>query len=216
MSLLRIIVAALMGLSLFASSPPPVAGDYIEVRSNEVFTCACRYSGQTVTSGREAILAWSFRQGEVSGVPVADTRSVAVIQGNANLGFDGVERQSVLFIDASTEAQRRRLNEFLREQYAHVLGRILNIYYVPVSFERDGERFRVRVGGICEAVVRPARLGEEAHPGSALRYDPFVLTSSAMLATTEYRRFWGPDFGNRWWSNEEEITGYIGTFSFPR
>jgi hypothetical protein len=194
MSLLRIIVAALVGLSLFASSPPPVAGDYVEVRSNEVFTCACRYSGQTVTSGREAILAWSFRQGEVSGVPLADTRSVAVIQGNANLGLDGVERQSVLFIDAPTQAQRKTLNEFLREHYTHVFGRILNIYYVPVSFERDGERFRVRVGETCEAVLRPARLWEEAHGGSALRYDPFVPTRTATLATTEY----------------------IGTFSFPR
>ncbi len=187
------------------------------MRSNEVFTCACRYSGQSVTSGREAILAWNFRQGEFGGVPLADTRSVAVLQANANLGMDGVERQSVLFIDASTEAQRTSLEtEFLREHYANVLGRVLNIYYVPVSFGRDGERFRVSVEGACEAVVRPARLWEESHPGSSVRYDPFVLTSNAIMATTEYRRFWGPDFGNRWWSNEEEITGYIGNFSFPR
>lgn len=213
---LRTIAAALLGLSLHASSPPPVAGDYVEVRSNEVFTCACRFSGQAVTSGREAILAWNFRQGEVSGVPLADTRSVAVIQGDANLGFDSAQRQSVLFIDAATQAQRSKLHEYLREQYAHVFGRILNVYYVPVAFERDGERFRVRVGGACETVVRPARLGEEEHPGSELRYDPFVLTTSATPATSEYRRFWGPDFSHRWWSNEEEINGFIGTFSLPR
>ncbi len=205
---------AFVALNAYAASPLPVAGDYLEVRSNEVFTCGCIYSGEYVTGGREAILAWNFRQGEIGNVPVADTRSVAVIQGKANLGLEGTSRQSVLFIDAATDSQRQALASALREQYAHVLGQILNIQYLPVSIEKREDRFHMRVGGTCEFVVRPARIPEDAHAGSALRYDPFVAATSSTLATTEYRRFSGPEFKNRWWSSEPGITGFIGTFSF--
>ena len=38
-----------------------IAGEYVEARSGEVYTCGCLYSSEQVTAGREAILACDIR-----------------------------------------------------------------------------------------------------------------------------------------------------------
>ena len=67
-------LALLLGLNLYAAAPPAITGDYVEVRSHHVYTCGCLYSGEQATGGREAILAWAIRQGEVDGVSLAGLR----------------------------------------------------------------------------------------------------------------------------------------------
>jgi len=53
-----ILVSLLCALPLVADQQAPaISGDYVEARSNEVYTCGCLYSGQMTTAGREAILS---------------------------------------------------------------------------------------------------------------------------------------------------------------
>ena len=51
----------LIGSSVFGQAPSPIGGQYIEARSGHVYTCGCLYSGEQVTGGREAILAFERR-----------------------------------------------------------------------------------------------------------------------------------------------------------
>ena len=44
-----------------------VKGDYVEVRTASVFTGACHFNGEVVTTGREAIMAWNFTSGRWNG-----------------------------------------------------------------------------------------------------------------------------------------------------
>ena len=108
----------LLGPAVYAVVPPPITGDYVEVRSNHVYTCGCLYSGEQVTSGAEAILTWSIREGEFQGVPLSGLRVVAVVQGQGNLALPGVTRKSVLLIDSSaSDSQRQALRRLFQEQY---------------------------------------------------------------------------------------------------
>lgn len=203
----------LAAVPLFAANPAAISGDYVEVRSNHVYTCGCLYSGEQVTGGREAILAWAFRQGEFYGVPLAQTKAVAVIQGAANLGLDGAARKSLVFVDgASSEAQRLAVLALVRERFADLLGEIQGVQTASITVAREGERVSVSVGEIARLVVRPARLPEDAHLGSFLWYDPFMPVLDSTLATTEYNSFSGEDLERRWWSSEAGINGYMGTF----
>lgn len=176
----------LLAGSLYAATPATVSGDYVEVRSNHVYTCACLFSGEQVTGGREAILAWSVREGEYGGTPLAGAKAVAVLQGPENLSLGGTARQSVMFVDAAGSGARQALVEMLREYYGNVLGQVIGVQAVPISFENEGERVIVNAGELSRFVVRPARLPEDAHLGSFLWYDPFIATQASMLGTTEY------------------------------
>lgn len=205
-----------VGLCAFAANPPAITGDYIEVRSNHVYTCGCLYSGEQVTGGREAILAWAVRDGEYRGVSLAGARAVAALSGPENLSLAGSPRRSVMFVDGVNEAGRQALVEMLKEYYGAVLGQLLSVQAAPISFQREGDRLTVNVSGLSQLVVRPARLPEDAHQGSLLWYTPFIPTSESVLSTTEFTSFRGDHFRHRWWERDAGITGYIAKFSLPR
>jgi len=205
-------VALTTGLA--AEPQPAVVGDYIEVRSNHVFTCGCLYSGEQMTSGQEAILAWSIQEGHYRGTPLGGTRAVAVLEGQRNLALENTGRRSVVFVDAgSSQAQQEAVVGLLREAFGGVLGEVISVRPAPIQFEKEGERLVIRVGEVSRLVVRPARLPEDAHQGSALWYAPFIPTTKAELGTTEYNSYTGGEFGHRWWSGEPGITAYIARFA---
>jgi len=200
----------------FAASPPAVTGDYIEVRSNHVYTCGCLYSGEQVTSGREAILAWAVREGQYQGAPLAGAKAVAVLIGPTSLSLPGTPRRSVMFVDGVNSRGQEAFVEMLKEYYGAVLGEILSIQAAPISFRQEGDRWTVNVAGLSKIVVRPARLPEDAHQGSWLWYAPFIPTADSTLSTTEFTSFSGDQFRHRWWEYDAGITGYIATFRLPR
>lgn len=191
-----------------------VVGDYIEVRSNHVYTCGCLYSGEQMTDGREAILAWSIQEGHYRGVSLAGARAVAVLAGERNLGLADTGRRSVLFVDAGdSPAQREAVAGLLKEAFGSVLGEVIGVRPAPIQFEKDGERLAIQVGEVSRLVVRPARLPEDAHQGSALWYTPFIPTTESRLGTTEYSSFRGSEFSHRWWVRDPGITAYIARFA---
>src|SRR6185312_16919690 len=74
------------------STKAPITGDYVEARTASVFAGACHYNGELVTTGRDAIAAWSFASGTWHGVDLSGVRAVAAISADNNLGQDNVAR----------------------------------------------------------------------------------------------------------------------------
>ncbi len=212
--LLCVLLAAALGT--YAAGSSAVAGDYIEVRSNHVYTCGCLYSGEQVTGGREAILVWLVRDGEYRGTALGGAKAVAVLKGPENLGLTGAPRRSVMFVDGVSTEGRQALVEMLKEYYGAVLGELLSVQPAPISLQRDGERLTVNVAGLSKVVVRPARLPEDAHQGSSLWYAPFIPTDGSTLSTIEFASFRGDHLGHRWWEYDAGINGYIASFRLPR
>ncbi len=205
-----------LAAALAVASTPTVTGQYIEVRSNHVYTCGCLYSGEQVTSGREAILAWAIEEGAYAGQDLAGARAVAVLTGPESLSLQGTPRRSVMFVDGVAEPARKALVDMLKEYYGDVLGEVLTVQAVPIRLVREGERITIEVAGLSRLVVRPARLPDDAHQGSLLWYTPFIPTSDSTLSTTEFTSFQGDHFGRRWWEADAGITGYIASFRVPR
>ncbi len=205
-----LLVVTLAASSAFAGSV--LTGDYLETRSNEVYTCACLYSGERYLSGQEAILGWQIHRGEWEGKPLAGTKVVAVVVGDRNLDFVETRRKSLLFIDTPVaEAERLALNLFGR-LYAPVLGEIVGVRRTPIRFEADGRTAHVEVENLA-VTLRKAQLPADAHPGSYLWYQPFIRLSNPELAVTLRNEFWGTEFDRRWRVTYPHITGFFGTFS---
>ncbi len=197
---------------LMAEPPATIAGNYVEVRSNEVYTCACLYSGEMVTSGRDAILAWNIREGAYQGTSLAGTKVVAIVVAKQNLDFEEAGRISILYVDpAAAGAQQAILNLF-SNRYGKLLGEITAVRQAPINFRFDGETAEVKIADTVLAVHK-AQLPADAHPGSSQWYTPFVPLKETHLATSTRYEFQGKGF-NQTWSRvyPPTIAGFYGTF----
>jgi hypothetical protein len=209
-----ILVSLWCALPLAAGEAPAVSGDYVEARSNEVYTCGCLYSGQMTTAGREAILAWRVTRGVYQGTPLAGVKVAAVVVGDANLGAYDSPRRTALYLDESaSDAQLQAIVALWQREYARALGKIAAVHRVPISFTQQGDGVRLSIPNLVEVQARKARLREDAHPGSFLWYQPFVPLRSSSLATALNYEYSGMDFQHQWQDLLPSINGYLGEFA---
>lgn len=114
MSLLAILLA--LSPATHAAVAPMIAGDYLEVRTCDVYTGPCFAMAEVGEVGKEATLAWSIDQGSLGGVDLSGLSVVAVVQARATLGDPYHEPNPsalVLFLDSQAdEAQRSALRSF--------------------------------------------------------------------------------------------------------
>jgi len=76
------VLALVVGGAVHAADPIGVSGDYVEVRTAEVFTGPCMLGNEADTLGREAIMAWRVTRGMVNGVSLDGLSIVAVVAGD--------------------------------------------------------------------------------------------------------------------------------------
>ena len=83
-------VAGLFLAAVLAVVPARAAihGDYVEVRSADVYTGPCFANSEVDLEGKQAILAWKVRNGSWNGVSLDGLGLVAVVEANATLEFD--------------------------------------------------------------------------------------------------------------------------------
>lgn len=197
-----------------SQEPTTVQGDYAEVRSGEVYTCGCLYSGEMVTAGKEAILVWRISKGDYRGTSLAGIKVAAVIVGETNLGAYSGPRRAALYLDGITsEDQRQAILALWRREYASVLGNIKAVHTARFNFELQAETVRVGIPGVVELQARKAQFPEDAHPGSYLWYGPFTALRESFLATALHYEYSGADFQHQWTDLMPSIRGYVGKFA---
>src|SRR5947207_6678237 len=110
-ALLLSALALLVGTQTKPASAPPAAshdnkitGDYVEVRTASVFAGACHYNGELVTTGRDALMAWSFTAGTRDGVSLAGVRVMAAISSQENLSDATAPHKARIVVDASADS----------------------------------------------------------------------------------------------------------------
>jgi len=110
----KLTVLSLIALTAFASTPstPTVSGDYLEVRSCDVYTGPCYANAEMNLSGKEGILLWSVREGSWNGTPVGGLSVIAVVCTEGTLGdlsYQPHAGKAVLIIDEKADAQQREV-----------------------------------------------------------------------------------------------------------
>ena len=153
-----ILVSLACAWPLAAGDAPAVSGDYVEARSNEVYTCGCLYSGQMTTAGREAILAWRITRGVYGGTPLAGVKVAAVVVGDANLSaYDGPRRTALYLDESASDAQLQAIVALWQREYSRALGKIATVHRAPISFTQQGDAVRLSIPNLVEVQARKAR-----------------------------------------------------------
>src|SRR5213595_4081333 len=85
---LSLIILSLAALTAIASTQtaPTISGDYLEVRSCDVYTGPCFANAEMGLTGKEGMLIWSVREGSWNGVMLDGLNVIAIVRADGTLG----------------------------------------------------------------------------------------------------------------------------------
>jgi hypothetical protein len=189
-------------------------GVYVEARTASVFAGACHYNGELTTAGREAVLAWSVKEGRWGGVHLAGVRAVAVIGAEANLTDSAAARRSELFVDSNASAaQAAAMARAVESAYGRVLGRVVKVRRAPVSFSAEGKTYKVSAAGAAVLDVEAMPDDLCCRMPQLVWYAPLVSVEGRKVGYTRTASYAGGAAGEAW-QRTGENGAFYGTFSF--
>ena len=164
MSFLVATVCLLTGTIALAGVPAGavIEGNYIEVRSCDVFTAACFANSEVGLTGEEAILAWDVKKGTHRGVNLEGLKVVAVIRASGTLGDTSATvypARSILFVDSKADAaQSDALVEFAKDAAGQLLANVIRIEKsdITMSFDAKKPGFATLRAGCTEEFIKKA------------------------------------------------------------
>ena len=203
-----------------ASDPKGVAGDYVEVRTAQVFAGGCIMGSEGEAAGREAILAWRVSRGAVNGVPLEGLSIVAAAAADINLGTHElggapatVLKSVVLVDERATVVQRDALIAMARSLAPSVVRSVVETRAVPITFERSGDVVKVNAGEASLDVV--TNVPHSPNCGALKWFEPLARTEGAQIGVTRSQEWSGTALGPRWKQvSDDKRSSFVGTFSY--
>lgn len=215
--------ATILAASLTLGARPPstgISGNYLEVRSCDIYTGACVANAEMNLAGREGMLVWNVREGTWNGVRLDGLSVIAVVSAESTLGdvsFEPRRGRAVLIVDRKADSlQREALRGFVQSQAANVIRDVVEIKTAPIEFElggcKSGSCAKVKAGNLVEISTRC--LGSKDHlcGNEENFYPPLTALHRAVSAYTEYATFTGRAL-NVTWTLTERRSAYLGAFA---
>jgi hypothetical protein len=237
MSLLSLVVCAfLAGLvaanrdSLHSTTDQPqanraalqsISGDYVEIRSCDVYTGPCFANGEMNLSGKEAILAWAVRSGGVDGVDLAGLNVIAVVKAENTLGdvsrFPEPAKSVVIVDEKASPAQREALVSLVQNKAGNVLGKTVRIEASPMKVQLPEECSlagcaNVVAGDLVQIETRCLGGNDHVCGNEELFYPPLTSVAGARPAYTVAAVFQGEGLGTQF-DDANRRSAYLGTFT---
>src|SRR6266496_4203930 len=152
------------GATTFGVKPmhPSVSGNYLEVRSCDVYTGACVANSEMGLSGREGMLVWSVKQGAWKGVPLNGLSIIAVVQADDTLGdvrYQPRNGKAVLIVDRKADSrQAAELKELARSMAGNLISEVAEVKSAQVDVLMGqcagGSCATVKAGDLVEISTR--------------------------------------------------------------
>ncbi|MGH9359044.1 MAG: DUF1326 domain-containing protein [Terriglobia bacterium] len=213
-------IAALIAMVVWAApSSATVQGNYVEVRTADVYTGPCFANAQVGVEGRRAILAWNIKSGTWHGTDLSGLSVLAVVRAKDNLGdpyHNPYPARAVVIVDQrASAAQRAALVSFVHAAGGALARNIVQVDAAPitVAFGSGANHGRVSVmaGKLARIQTRSLCNGDVICGNEELYYPPLTKVSHAMAAYTVDEGFNGRGLGAVW-NTSDDRSAYIGAF----
>jgi hypothetical protein len=215
---LALAVAALAVAPLSAGPRGSVTGDYVEVRTADIFTGGCIMGSQGEWAGRQALLAWRVSSGTFDGVALDGLAVVAAVAADTNLGFHEHGGQAPTVVKAAlmvdgraTPAQHRALVALARTLGNGLVSDVVEVRSVPISFVRDDQRILVAAGDARLAVG--TQMEHDSSCNAMQWFQPLTPVAEADMGLTHVQAYSGAALGTKW-RQADRRSAFFGTFSF--
>ena len=201
------------------ASDPAITGDYLEVRSCDVFTGHCFANGEMGLIGKEGMMVWSVKQGSWNGVALDGLNVIAVVRTDATLG--DVRHQprrgpAVLVVDAKADArQREALSAMARSLGGCLTENIVAVKSSPIEASMNNCAksgcASVKAGDLVQISTRC--LGDKDHicGNEQNYYPPLTIVQQPLAAFTEMAAYKGTGLDLTFESTGKR-SAFLGTF----
>jgi hypothetical protein len=209
--------AAVVALAASPSKPvttpsTPIAGDYVEARTASVFAGPCHYNGELLTTGRDAVMAWSINHGTWKGVDLSGVRAAAAVTSDANLSDDTAQKRSEVVINTTaSDAQVSAMADMLNSKCAAGLGQVVSVRRGDVSFKRDAEHYEFNAAGLGSASVDAMPNHECCKHPELVWYTPLSPITDRRVGFTQFAKYDGKM--SQTWERNEENSAFYGAFT---
>jgi hypothetical protein len=214
---LSLVLLALAARAMQAA--PGISGDYLEVRSCDVYTGPCFANGEMGVCGKEAILVWSVRQGAWNGTKLDGLNVIAVVHTEGTMGdlrYRPRYGKAVLLVDRVAQPkQREALIDLARSLAGGLVKEVTQVQVTPmeVAIGTCGKEgcASVKAGGLVEIATRC--LGDKDHlcGNEQTFYPPLTHVEEAHPAFTELASFEGNGL-NMTWETVGRRSAFLGHF----
>lgn len=212
---------AIAAATAFAgNTPPTISGDYLEVRSCDVYTGPCFANAEMNLAGKEAMMLWSVREGMWKGTRLDGLNVMAVIRADGTLGdlkYQPRSGNAMLIVDANADArQKEALTDFARALSGKLLTKIVDVKSAPIDAKlatcsKQGCA-SVKAGELVEISTSCLGSKHDICGNEETFYPPLANVVGAYPVFTEVAAFTGKNLGCMW-----QIAGkrsaFLATFS---
>lgn len=211
-------IVTLVALAVCAiPSIASIQGNYVEVRSADVYTGPCFANSEVGLEGRHAIVAWKIDQGEWHGTNLNGLSVIAVVKAKDNLGdpyHNPYPAESILIVDQrANAAQRDALISFAHAAGGKLVANVVRIDRAPISMDFGAQHgtVLVKAGRLATIQTRSLCSGDSICGNEIRYYPPLTKVSQAMPAYTVNEAFNGSGLGVVW-NSQDNRSAYIADF----
>lgn len=220
----RKLAAALVGFFLLLVAAIPasagIQGDYLEVRSADIYTGPCFANAEVGLAGDQAILAWKIKRGDWQGVKLDGLAIVAVVKASATLGdpyHSPYPAKSVLIVDERANSRERKaLEQFAQSMAGDLLSNVVRVQAAPIRLEvgegSDQGSARLVAGKLARIETRSLCAHDHLCGNEFVYYPPLVNLAQATPAYTLNESFKGRGL-DVVWSRADKRSAFIGAFA---
>jgi hypothetical protein len=218
---LAALLMTLTAATALAVSQPAIKGDYLEVRSCDIYTGPCFANAEMGTAGKEAMLVWTVKEGSWQGTSLDGLSVIVVVRTDATLGnmkYEPRSGKAVLIVDEkASPSQQEALKSFAQSMAGKLISevaavKVTNIEAKLGSCNKSGCAV-VKAKGLIDISTRC--FGDDDHVcgNEDIFYPPLTDVSEPMPAYTEIAAFNGKGLNATW-----QFTGQRSAFlaSFAR
>lgn len=216
------LTAGVVGIALMASlavsAKAAIRGDYVEVRSADIYAGHCYANSEVGMEGKEAMLAWKIQSGDWQGVELAGLGVVAVVRANATLGdpfHNPLPARAVLILDArANAAQRAALSSFAREMAGPLVANIVRVETAPIRMESENASAVVRLtaGDLARVETRALCHADHLCGNEFVYYPPLTSINGATPAVSVQDVYSGQGLDTVW-NRTGRKNSFVGTFA---
>jgi hypothetical protein len=213
-------VAGAMPVLAATRLSPTISGDYLEVRSCDVFTGPCFANAEMGLTGKEGILVWSVREGSWKGTALDGLSVIAVVRTDATLGdvrYEPRSGKAVLIVDARANAkQKEALANLARSMASRVIKDVAEVKTTKIDVKlRTCSKMgcaSIKADKLVEIATRC--LGDKDHlcGNEDAYYPPLIEVKEAYPAFTELAAYKGNGL-NLTWEATGQRSAYLAAFS---
>ncbi len=216
-----LLIMATALLAIASTNAQTITGNYLEVRSCDIYTGSCFANAEMGLAGKEGMMVWSIRQGKWDDVRLDGLTVIAVVATDATLSDLRYEPQSgkaVIIVDAAANReQQAALKSFACAMAGRLIQEVAEVKSTAIESNlglcKEAGCANIRAGDFIN--IKTRCIGSQDHLCGNERtfYPPLTDVRGAHPVVTELASYRGSGL-NRTWQLTDYRSAFLAKFAY--